>query len=204
MFSNDLPKAAPVPAGAIDPLSIAFDVDGVIADTMTLFIDIAADEFDVRGIRYEDITCYNLADCIDMDPEMIDRVIVRLLDGEYRARLRPFPGAPEVLQRLARRSGPVLFVTARPYLGPIGDFIRSIMPVEPKSFDIVATGSFDAKTEVLKRRNITHFVEDRLETCFTLKAAGITPVLFAQPWNRGLHPFFEVSSWREIEELIRW
>lgn len=204
MFSCHQPKAAPVPAGAIDPASIAFDIDGVIADTMTLFLDIARDEFDIRGIRYEDITAYNLADCIDLAPDLIDRVIVRLLDGGYRSRLRPIPGAPEVLQRLARRSGTVLFVTARPYLGPISDFIRSIMPVEPKSFDVVATGSFDAKAEVLKLRNITHFVEDRLETCFTLVAAGITPVLFAQPWNRGPHPFIEVSCWQEIEELIRW
>jgi len=204
MASCNLPKEAPGPAGAIDPVSIAFDIDGVIADTMTLFLDIARDEFDIRGIRYEDITAYNLADCIDMAPELIDRVIARLLDGGYRSRLRPIPGAPEVLQRLARRSGAVLFVTARPNVGPIGDFIRSIMPVEPECFDIVATGSFDAKAEVLKLRNITHFVEDRLETCYTLITAGITPVLFAQPWNREPHPFIEVSSWQEIEELICW
>jgi 5'(3')-deoxyribonucleotidase len=204
MYSCDLPKAGPVTAGAVDPESIAFDIDGVIADTMTLFLDIARDEFDIHGIRYEDITTYNLADCIDLPPELIDRVIVRLLDGGYHARLRPIPGAPEVLQRLARRSGAVLFVTARPHVGPIGDFIRSIMPDDRTCFDIVATGSFDAKTEVLKRRRITHFVEDRLETCFSLKSAGVTPVLFAQPWNREPHPFIEVSSWREIEELIRW
>jgi hypothetical protein len=109
-----------------------------------------------------------------------------------------------VLQRLAQRSGAVLLVTARPHVGPIGDFIQSILPVEPTCFDIVATGSFDAKAEVLKRRRVTHFVEDRLETCFSLMTAGITPVLFAQPWNREPHPFIEVSSWREIEDLIRW
>jgi 5'(3')-deoxyribonucleotidase len=204
MFSCHLPTAVPVKTAGIEPVSIAFDIDGVIADTMTLFLDIARDEFDIHGIRYEDITAYNLADCIDMAPELIDRIIVRLLNGGYRARLRPIPGAPEVLQRLVRRSGTVLLVTARPHVGPISDFIHSIMTSDPKCFDIVATGSFDAKAEVLKLRNITHFVEDRLETCFTLAAAGITPVLFAQPWNREPHPFIEVSSWQEIEELICW
>jgi 5'(3')-deoxyribonucleotidase len=204
MFSCGQPKTTPVPACAIEPESIAFDIDGVIADTMTLFLEIARDEFDIHGIRYEDITCYNLVDCIDMAPEVIDSVIVRLLDGGYRGRLKPVPGAPEVLQRLARRSGGVLLVTARPYVGPVADFVRSILPAGPGVFDIVATGSFDAKTEVLQGRKITHFVEDRLETCFTLNAAGITPVVFAQPWNRVSHPFIEVSSWREIEELIRW
>jgi hypothetical protein len=197
-------RAEPVPAGIIAPESIAFDIDGVIADTMNLFIDIARDEFDVKGVRYEDIRCYNLVDCIDMDPEVIDRIITLILDGGYRAPLNPIAGAPEVLARLARCSGALLLVTARPYIGPIGDFIRRLLPGTPDGMEIVTTGSFDAKVEVLQRRRISHFVEDRLETCFTLNGAGIVPVLFAQPWNRLPHPFIEVSSWSEIEELIRW
>jgi hypothetical protein len=135
---------------------------------------------------------------------VIDRIITRILDGGYRAPLNPIAGAPEVLARLARRSGALLLVTARPYLGPIGDFIQRLLPVTPGGMEIVTTGSFDAKVEVLQRRRISHFVEDRLETCFTLNGAGIAPVLFAQPWNRLPHPFIEVSSWSEIEELIRW
>jgi hypothetical protein len=204
MPSCDAPTVNPAPAAGVPPQSIAFDIDGVIADTMRLFLDIAADEFGVSGIRYEDITCYQLADCIDMAPEVIDAVVRRLLDGGYRGRLAPVPGAPSVLKRLARRSGRLLFVTARPYVGPIDDFMRGILADEATACDIVATGSFEAKTDVLQRRGITHFVEDRLETCFALKSAGITPVLFAQPWNRGPHPFIEVSSWREIDDLIQW
>jgi hypothetical protein len=38
----------------IHPASVAFDIDGVIADTMTLFLDIAGDVFHINGIRYED------------------------------------------------------------------------------------------------------------------------------------------------------
>jgi hypothetical protein len=204
MACSGLPKAHPVPATGVEPQAIAFDIDGVIADTMRLFLDIAADEFGVSGIRYEDITCYQLEDCIDMAPEVIDGVIRRLMDGGYRGRLQPVPGAPGVLRRLARRCDRLLLVTARPHVGPIADFMREILAEAAPSCDIVATGAFDAKTEVLQRRRITHFVEDRLETCFTLNAAGITPVLFAQPWNRAPHPFIEVSNWREIDELIQW
>ena len=197
-------QAESAAAGMIAPESIAFDIDGVIADTMTLFLDIARDEFDIQNVRYEDICCYNLADCMDLDPEVIDRIIARILEGGYRAPLQPISGAPEVLGRLARRAGTLLLVTARPYIGPIGDFIRRLLPGTPDGMEIVTTGSFDAKVEVLQRRHISHFVEDRLETCFTLSGAGIVPVLFAQPWNRLPHPFIEVSSWSEIEELIRW
>ena len=202
--SRSFAEATPAPPAGVAPQSIAFDIDGVIADTMRLFLDIAADEFGISGIRYEDITCYELEDCIDMDPGMIDAVIRRLLDGGYRSRLNPLPGAAPVLQRLARCCGRLLFVTARPHVGPIEDFIRDILSDEAHAFDIVATGSFEAKSEVLQRRCITHFVEDRLETCFSLNASGITPVLFAQPWNRKPHPFIEVSNWRQIDELIQW
>jgi 5'(3')-deoxyribonucleotidase len=190
--------------GQVEPTGIAFDIDGVIADTMRLFLDIARDEFDVTGIRYEDITRYNLEECLDLPVAVIDRVIVRLLEGGTRARLNPVPGAPEVLNRLARCCGSVLFVTARPTVGPIADFIREILPCAGECADIVATGSYDAKTEVLLERGVTHFVEDRLETCFTLDAAGIAPILFVQPWNRAPHPFIEVAGWDQIEGLIRW
>jgi hypothetical protein len=197
-------NVAEVPTGIVSPGSIAFDIDGVIADTMTLFLDIARDEFAIEGVRYEDIRCYNLADCIDIDREVIDRIIVRILDGDYQAPLNALPGAPEVLGRLVQRCRQLLLVTARPYIGPIGEFIRRLLPAEVDGMEIVTTGSFDAKAEVLRQRRMTHFVEDRLETCLMLNAAGITPVLFAQPWNRSPHPFIEVSSWGEIEELIRW
>ena len=190
--------------GRVEPAGIAFDIDGVIADTMRLFLDIARDEFAVTGIRYEDITRYNLEECLDLPSDVIDGVIVRLLEGGYRAALYPIPGAPAVLERLARRCGSVLCVTARPTIGPIADFIHGILPSEGERIDIVATGSFEAKTEVLLDRGVTHFVEDRLETCFTLTTAGITPILFAQPWNREPHPFIEVNSWDQIDGLIRW
>jgi 5'(3')-deoxyribonucleotidase len=188
----------------VEPKGIAFDVDGVIADTMRLFLDIARDEFDVTHIRYEDITRYNLEECIDLSAGVIDRVIVRLLEGGYRAPLNPIPGAPAVLNRLTEHCGSVLLVTARPSVGPIADFIRGILPCAAECADIVATGSYDTKAEVLLERGVTHFVEDRLETCFALDAAGIAPILFAQPWNREPHPFIEVSTWDQIEGLIRW
>jgi hypothetical protein len=80
--------------------------------------------------------------------------------------------------------------------------LKTVLPLDPPAIEIVATGSFDGKIDVLAERDITCFVEDRLETCFSLQEAGIMPVLFKQPWNRERHPFREVGSWRELESLI--
>ncbi len=186
----------------IDPHSVAFDIDGVLADTMTLFLEIARHEYNVDWIKYEDISSYRLEDCLTLDTGIIEEIITRLMNGEYTIALQPISGAPEVLTRLASVSNPLLFVTARPYLGPIYDWVKSVLQLDSASIEIIATGSFIAKVTVLLDREVAFFVEDRLETCFSLQESGIVPVLFKQPWNRERHPFLEVSSWQELELLI--
>lgn len=186
----------------IDPRRLGFDIDGVVADTMTLFLDIARDEFGIAGLRYEDITSYDLAHCLKMAPEVIEAIVVRILEGDYRSPLRPIDGAPAVLRRIGRLNGKLLMVTARPSVGPMGDWLPQTLDLDPGCIDVVATGSFETKADALLERRITHFVEDRLDTCFNLDAAGLTPIVFKQPWNRQRHPFLEVGSWRELDALI--
>ncbi len=186
----------------IDPASVAFDIDGVVADTMTLFLDIARQEYNLNSITYADITCYTLADCLDIDPKTIDAVVTRILDGNYRALLSPITGAPDVLFQLGRRFGPIMFVTARPYSGPLDDWIIETLRLDPALTEIIATGSHEAKAGILQQRQIRYFVDDRLETCYLLQEAGIQPILFKQPWNREPHTFVEVGSWHEIKKLL--
>ena len=186
----------------IDPASMAFDVDGVVADAMTLFLDIARDEFRIDEFRYEDITSYALEECIDMDTKVIEAIIARILDGSHAAPLRPIDGAPEVLTRIGMQHSPILFVTARPHPGLISNWIQNLLSLDSTSIETVATGSFEAKADVLLNKKISYFVEDRLETCFLLKEVGITPILLRQPWNRKNHPFIEVGNWKELESLI--
>lgn len=188
----------------IHPASVAFDIDGVFADTMTLFLDIARDEYNITGIEYKDFTSYSLEECLSIDRGIIERIIVKIMDGDYTAPLKPIEGAPKVLSRIGRNHRPILFVTARPYLGPIYDWIKDTLPLDSRDIEVVATGGFEAKADVLLKKNISYFVEDRLETCFHLERAGVTPLLFKQPWNRVHHPFMEVGTWNELEALIQF
>lgn len=188
----------------INSSSLAFDIDGVFADTMELFLDIARNKFGISGINYSDITCYNLEECLEIDTEILYKIGTRIIDGVDDSHLKPIAGATEVLTRLGQNGSKLLFVTARPYAEPIIEWILKHLPIEPDSFEVIPTGSFDGKTDVLLEKNISYFVEDRLETCFTLSEAGIIPILFSQPWNREKHPFCEVSSWSELESLIKF
>jgi len=192
----------PILENGINPAELAFDLDGVFADTMRLFLQIAHEEFRVDGVRYEDITCYDLGQCIRMDPGIIDAVIAQILEGRHAFPLRPMEHAPQVLSRILERHAPVLFVTARSDPAPVQQWMREVMGEAADAVEVVATGTYDKKAEVLLDRKITYFVEDRLETCFALDAVGVTPILYRQPWNRASHPFIEVGSWRELRSLI--
>ena len=189
-------------APGIDPSSLAFDIDGVVADTMQLFLDIAEADYQITHIAYDDITHYMLEECLDMEAEIIGEIIDKLLDGSRDSRLMPLHGAPEVLQRLGNGYGPLCFVTARPTAGPIRQWMEKTLPVRASEVDITATGSFEAKVDVLLERGRRFFVEDRLETCFLMQEAGITPILFKQPWNRRPHSFIEVDSWQALAARI--
>jgi uncharacterized protein len=186
----------------IDPTSVAFDIDGVVADTMALFLDIARREYRVNGIRYEDITSYLLAECLDMDPDLIDTILNRIMAGEYASPLEAISGSGAVLSRIAGYRSPLLFVTARPHPGPISKWMCDLVRMTPETVQVVATGTFEGKAKVLLESGIRFFVEDRLETCYHLKEVGIEPVLYRQPWNRENHPFIEVDDWQELESLI--
>ena len=188
----------------IRPGELAFDIDGVFADTMTLFIDIAEKIYGFTDIRYEDITEYEIESLGCIDRNMAVEIIQRILDGDHDSRLLPLDGAAPVLQRLNRHHRPTLFVTARPNADQILDWICDMLLVTPEDVDVVATGSFDDKTDVLRERDIRYFVEDRLDTCFQISQGGITPIVFRQPWNRKPHPFMEIGNWRELESMIRF
>jgi hypothetical protein len=186
----------------IDPTGLAFDFDGVFADTMKLFLDIAREEFQIDWLRYEDIVCYQLVECLDIDPAISDRIIDHILDGTYTIPLQPIDGAAGVLSRLAAHNGGLLFVTARPHPGPVAQWIAEVLSIGQDRLEVIATGTSKAKSPILRERGISHFVEDRLDTCFLLQDAGITPVLFRQPWNREPHGFIEVGSWSELASMI--
>ena len=190
-------------AQMIDPKRLAFDIDGVLANTMQLFLDILMEVYGVNHIAYEDINQYDLNACLDLDPDIISGAAGRIIDGNYPCRLEPNVGVVRVLKRL-HAFGPIRLVTARPYPGPIREWIDQLLPPDRFRVDITTTGRFDVKHEVLKADQVQWFVEDRLDTCFLLQENNIEPVVFVQPWNRQSHPFVEVENWSQLEGLIQW
>ena len=186
----------------LPPSELAFDIDGVFADTMRLFLNIAYHDFGINDIRYEDIIDYDFRANGSLDEMVSMEILVKIVEGTYTLPLNPMAGAPAVIEKLNLHHRPTLFVTARPDGGHITEWLLEVLPVGSGDIEVIATGSFEDKQEVLQQRGVKYFVEDRLETCFLLQEAGINPVVYKQPWNRKPHPFIEVDNWQDIEALI--
>jgi hypothetical protein len=187
----------------IFPHEIAFDVDGVFADTFHLFVAKARSEYGYR-FEYEDITEYDFMKVLDMEVEASDAIIQSLLESPLESGVRPISGAVEVLTRLSLLA-PLHFVTARPQKKPILDWVEHQLPgVDRNMIRLEVTGVHTEKIPVLLEKGFKYFVEDRLDTCPLLEQNGITPILFEQPWNRKPHPYHVVRDWDEISMLIDW
>ena len=189
----------------IYPEKIAFDIDGVFIDVMSLFIKIAEKDYNIKGIKLEDITDYMLEDCLDIDAKVVNEIIEKIIDKKHDFEIEAIESSAEILKKIGMAGGHLLFITARHKIGHVREWIENqLSPFDPDKIEIIATGSFEAKAELLINKNKKYFLEDRVETCFDLHKAGITPVLYKQPWNRKAHPFIEISSWKELDDLVNY
>ena len=189
---------------SIRPSNLAFDVDGVVADTMAVFVDLARERYGLDYLTKDHLRLYVLHQCIDVDRKIIDDLICLTLDDEHTLQIPPMDGAAEVLTELARH-GPLRFVTARIWPESIIEWLRGTLPRVPSDhIQVTATGAPEAKLEILHGLGVRYFVEDRLETCRLLARDGIKPLLFDQPWNRtpSAEEFVRVENWSQLRGWV--
>ena len=185
----------------INPSLIGFDIDGVVADTGGAFIRIAREEYGINSITLEDITSFEVIDCLNVEYGIIDEIFGRLLDDPLNAGLQPMEDAILVLN-IFSAAAPLTFVTARPYAEPIARWLEYFL--QPAAFEntrLVAMGEHDNKTSYIKDLGLKYFVDDRLQTCQMLAREGVTPLVYDQPWNRNRHNLQTVNDWQDIRAL---
>jgi hypothetical protein len=186
----------------IEPSQIAFDIDGVVADTMALFLRLARERYGLNHLTKEHITLYDLYGCLDVNKEIIDELICLTLDDVHTLETPAMSGAPDVLMDLARH-GVLRFVTARIWPESIIRWLRrTLRGVSHDRIQVIATGAPESKLKILHELGIRYFVEDRWETCELLARDGIQPILFDQPWNRAFQAarFPRVECWLELRQ----
>ncbi len=186
----------------IPPHQIGFDFDGVIADTAEAFLRLACLEYGRCDFTLEQITRFEVTQCLDMDADSIEAIFQQILLDPLGTGLRPMEGAPAVLTELAARA-PVTIITARPHPDAVHAWLASQLPAPAvKQCRVIAMGDHDAKPAHIRHQGLTHFIDDRAETCLQLQQAGLHPIVYSQPWNRNGHNLPCVDNWQQIRELV--
>jgi len=194
---------APSPA-PIDPCLLAFDIDGVVADTMAVFVRLAHERYGLTHLSQQDMLCYNLYECLGLEKQIIDDLIRLTLDDRHTMQIPPVADAPEVLMELAGVA-PLRFITARLHPEPITQWLFSVLPRVPRErITVIASGAPETKLDILSGLEIRYFVDDRIETCRRLKEAGIEPLLFDQPWNRNepADGLIRIQNWMQLKSWL--
>jgi len=193
---------ASAPLAKIRPDSVGFDFDGVIADIGEAFIRLACDSYGYCSITLEDINSFQVEHCIDMPQKIVERIFDDILQDSLGIGLKPMAGAVETLARLSLVAD-VTIITARPALQPVRDwFDFYCTPEIRKNIRLVATGDHDNKEEYIRECGLQHFIDDRTLTCLQLAEAGLSPIVYTQPWNRNQHALPAVANWDEIADLF--
>lgn len=187
----------------IPPNELAFDIDGVVADTFRALVEIAESQYGIR-LQYDEITDYDFLSVLDIEEDIFNQIIGMILDDPLGMGILPMRGAVEVLTRLMELA-PLTLVTARPDNGAMKEWLQEHLHLNGKNgIRLYETGAHTEKLPVLKRYGIKYFVEDRLATCYLVHEDSVTPIVFDQPWNQNPHPFQRVRDWEEISALIKW
>ena len=186
----------------ISPLEIGFDFDGVIADTAQAFIRIACEKYNFCSYTIDDITNFELENCIPIPRDLVDKIFLEILTDSLATGLQPMPGAVRVLGELSANA-PVTVITARPLEKPVVDWFDRFFPASTRdAINLVAMGDHNDKLRYIREHKLKYFVDDRAETCNMLAEADITPLVYSHPWNRNRHQLATVENWQEIRELL--
>ena len=179
--------------------SLGFDIDCVVADTMEAFIRLAKQDYNIT-ILPEQITCFNVEQCLPVNETIIENIFHKLMIDPIGYNMKLLPGARPVLQKIQKQA-PLTFITARPDKKPITDWlIHELGPEASSDMHLIAMGDHEGKTKYILKHNISHFIDDRYETCDQLKQKGITAIVYDQPWNHGQHTLPVVRNWQDIHD----
>ena len=181
---------------------IGFDLDGVIADTATAFLNIACEKYNYCSFTPENITNFELEDCIPIPQNLVEQIFTEILIDSLEAGLKPIKGAVKALTSLATGSA-ITVITARTLKSPVLDWIDAFFPPETRdAIRVITTGDHSDKVRYIHEHGLKYFVDDRAKTCMQLAEADTVPLVFNQPWNRNRHNLRTVDNWNDLQQMI--
>lgn len=180
-------------------MRIGVDIDGVLADSLSLWVKELNIYFD-KNVRVEDFHLYDIRKTYDLAVHEIERFI-ELKGRDLMVKSPPLPGAPYYLSRIKKHHD-VYIITARD--GRYRNDTEQWLEKHGLPYDgLFLLGSHEKK-EICLERKLHVMVEDTLEIGKKISSAGIPVLLMDAPYNRGSLPglVYRKRSWEEIYRFI--
>jgi hypothetical protein len=189
----------------VEQTDTAFDLDGVVMDSIDIF---RMHFWDVFGIDMgEPKIHHNQFNFIELESKGLGyetfgpEIPVAL--AKYHHIIPPVEGSIKALERFHFDMGePLLFVTAREPSHPVKQATYRWLDhaLVGAKYEVIFVESSTDKVQVLKDRGINYFVDDRYRTCHTLCEQLTMMFMFNQNWNTG-RPV-KVANIQRINDLM--
>lgn len=180
-------------------MRIGVDIDGVLADSLPLWVK-ELNNFFNKSVPVEEFHLYDIRKTYDIKPGEIERFIE--LKGKYlMSEPPPVPGAPRYLRKI-KQHHEVYIITARDerYRRETSRWLKKHgLPYD----ELLLLGSHEKK-EICLEKNLHVMVEDTLEIGKKISSAGVPVLLMDAPYNQGALPVlvYRKRSWEEIYQAI--
>jgi uncharacterized HAD superfamily protein len=170
---------------------IALDIDGVVADSITLLRSIIRYSY---GIEINDhISSYQIPEIfplLNMGAFFEDCLLT------FSHAVEPYPDAKEACQLLLEKNSfPLIFLTARrqSLKELTKEWINQKLELPKDSFSVIMKSSFD-KQNYIKNSGIEYFVEDRFRTANQIAEIDFVKksYLINRKWNMGREAHYKV------------
>jgi hypothetical protein len=178
---------------------IGVDIDGVLADSLSLWIR-ELNRFFKKNKRIEEIRLFDICRTYEVTPNELSGFLA--CRGSYlMSQPEPIAGASHYLGKIKKHHD-IYIVTARDER--YGQETREWLDKFSLPYDeLLLLGSHEKKEACLSR-NLSVLVEDTLEIGVKVSAAGVPVLLMDAPYNQGVLPgqIYRAHSWVDVYRTI--
>lgn len=194
-----------------DKLKIGIDIDNVISDTFSSYLEKFNRKFNTR-ISYEELSdFYYFEKYSGVDKKKVEIFIEKITrDYGYHFSLKPYEEAIRVIKKWMRESVSIHYITLRPsYMKKVTldwlkkhRFFGKNATLDLYDDSISYTSDADYKKKISEKIGIDFLIEDAWEIATEFK---IPVFLLDRPWNRNVNlpkNIKRVHDWQEIESRV--
>ncbi|AVX20598.1 MULTISPECIES: hypothetical protein [Carboxydocella] len=179
-------------------MNIGIDIDGVLADSVTQWLNVMNKYFG-QNKKYEELYTYRFEKVYNVTWEEMDRFF-RTNQEILLSNLSPIPNSVSAVKKLKIWGHKIYLVTARPR--QYQHLTTKWLKEHQVEYDQLIMTDFQCKADYCQELQLKVFIDDSLDNAMAIASRGIKVFLYNAPYNQGHFPdnlqILRKNSWSEI------